>query len=156
MALLRWDDSPHTSVMKVNAHEAAKVILDPEIYDRITDDNSPQLTELDLAKLGVDYFGGYVDDKIVAVTTFERFREGVKVHFQVLKDYRHYARDLLEKSLSGQSGAVYAHIPACFMTTINFAKHQGFKLVNIEPKCYLKYGANHDRHLLKREIPCHS
>jgi len=136
----------------ISKEAAASVILDPEIYDRITDDRCPKIHEL----WDDEYYGGFVGDDLVSVATFERFEDGVKVHFQVLKEYRLYARPLFEKSLSAQSGAVYAHIPACFMTTINFVKHHGFKMVKIEPKAYLKYGEHHDRHLLKREMQCPS
>lgn len=152
MALLRQHNSPYTYVKPVNKDEAASVILDPEIYDRITDDRCPQITEL----WDDEYYGGYVDGEIVSVATFETFLDGLKVHFMVLKEYRSYARSLFEQSLSGHSGVVYAQIPACFMTTINFVKHHGFKLVKVEPESYIKYGEHHDRHLLKREMQCHS
>lgn len=134
-------------VSRIDRVDAAMVLLDPEIYDRISDDNSPPREAWELPD--IDYWGGYIDGALASVNIEENFRDGKKIHFQVLKPYRWAARELLDASLP--EGRVYCQIPACFMTTINFARNQGFKVIEVSPKVYEKYGRLHDRILLRLE-----
>jgi hypothetical protein len=136
-------------VKQVDKIEAARVILDPEIYDRISSDHSPPREDFDLPD--IDYLAGYVDGQLASIYVDEPFRDGEKIHFQVLKPYRWAARVLFNMSLP--EGNLYCLIPECFMTTINFVKNMGFELIEIKPKVYLKYGKLQDRYLLR--LPCH-
>jgi hypothetical protein len=61
--------------------DAAIVLLDPEIYDRISDDNSPTREEWELPD--IDYWGGFIDGALASVHIEHDFRDGKKIHFQV-------------------------------------------------------------------------
>jgi hypothetical protein len=139
-------------ISRIDKVDAAMVLLNPEIYDRISDDNSPPREEWELPD--IDYWGGYIDGALASVNIEHDFRDGKKIHFQVLKPYRWAARELLNASLP--EGRLYCQIPTCFMTTINFAKNQGFEVIEVSPRVYPKYGQLHDRILLRLDNECSS
>lgn len=127
----------------IDRDEAKKVLDDPEIYDKISSDESPESFEWP----DIEYSGGYVDGELASVNICQPFRDGTKVHFQCLKAYRWAARELLDMHLP--KGRLYCEIPKCFMSTINFAKKAGFEVIEIKPKIYPKYGKLHDRYVMR-------
>lgn len=131
--------------------EAARVILDPEIYDRISNDKCPEYFELP----DIPYWGGYVNGELASLNIEGEFRDGIKIHFQVLKNYRKHARELLEISIKDIDYPIYAEIPTCFQSTINFALKAGFRTIEIKPENYLKYGKLHDRYLMRLDHEFH-
>ncbi len=125
------------------------VILDEEIYDRISDDNCPPREEFlveSFFNIDMDILGGYIEGNIASLFMVHDKR----MHFMVLKKYRRYSRELLAESLKGYPHDIYVKICSKYKPVINFAKNNGFKEILIEPKTYLKNGCLYDDHTLIR------
>lgn len=127
----------------IEASQAEKVLLNPEIYDRISDDDCPLILELP----EMDYLGGFVDGELASVTIFHPFRDGMKIHFNVLKEYRSKADFLLDASMVYDC-PIYVEIPTLYPEVINYAKHHGFKEISRRFNTYRKNGKLYDRVLL--------
>jgi len=123
------------TVKLISKEMAEPIIKDPEIYDRITDDNCPS-KELFIMP-DIEYVGGFIDKKLVSV-----YMETPKVHFQVLKDYRRYARELFIKSMG--KGEKTVEIPVLYQSVINFVKKTGFKVQTVIKSNYQKNGNYYD------------
>lgn len=134
------------TIRRASIEEAALIIKDDEIYDRVSDDHSPK--KEDFAPPDILYIGCYLDNKIIGVSTSESYRDGYKVHFMVLKDYRYLARKFFKRILFILSNPVYAVIPECYPSVINFVKNTGFNLVDHE-EGYMKNNQVHRRQVLK-------
>ena len=94
------------------------------------------------------YIGGYLENKIISLFVVHDFELGNLAHFQVLKDYRMYARGLIKLSLELFNKKVYVRIPALYQSVINFAKHSGFKEISVEKNGILKNGQYYDRTIM--------
>ena len=136
-------------VKLIDRMEASKVLFDPDIYDRATDDHSPPMHDFEMPD--IEYMGGYVDGDLASLNIEHPFQDGTKIHFNVLKPYRWAARELLDLTLEGINPPIYAEIPECFKSTINFAKNAGFKVMRVKQRAYLKNGELHDRYLMVRQ-----
>lgn len=127
--------------------EALTILKDPEIYDRITDDNCPTLQDFVLPdRVRVHYIGGYVGGTLAALSVIHHDN---KFHFMVLEPYRRHARELLKQSLSLWPVKVWCEIPACYRTVINFARRNGFVELGIIPKAHRKNGQIYDIHIMR-------
>ena len=121
--------------------EIKKIICDPEIYERISDNNSPPANEFDFDLSHGLFIGGYVDNKIIAVSVFTLI-DGWRFHPQILKPYRfQYAKEFVKRSLNWFWNEVNADklavkIPKKYMGVINFSKKFGFKPIS-ERKEYM-------------------
>lgn len=129
-------------------HEIKQVLLDEEIYDRITDDNSPLREDYELPKEYINYIGGYVHGEIASLFIVHEKR----MHFMVLKKYRKHARELLKESFKLWPRSVYVVIPTLHKSVINFAKKFGFKHMGIEKDSHIKNGKLYDCHKLHYEV----
>lgn len=113
------------------------VLLDDEIYDRMTDDLDPSKDTLGNADLsGYGVYAGYVDGQIASAFLV---RKGL-LHFYCLRKHRKHARELLQLSLEAHGQKVFCQIPVLYRETINFAKKAGFVKIGEKAKAWLKNG----------------
>ena len=129
----------HITVKLITKEMAEAIVKDPEIYNRISDDNCPPSS--DFVMPDMEYIGGFIDGKLVSV-----YMETDLVHFQVLKVYRRYARELFKKSI--KKGVKIVEIPVLYRSVINFVRKTGFTLESIIKSGYQKNGINYDIHRL--------
>lgn len=132
--------------------EIKKILLDSEIFDRITSDASNHLTDFDPPS-NAQYIGGYVDNDIIALMVYHTSNKRLKCHLMVLKKYRNkYAKEFARMALNfgkAKNASVYAEIATCFKETLFFAKSLGFKQVgNIENKI-TRSGVFYDVNILR-------
>ena len=138
-------------VRHCSIEDAKKIILDDEVYDRISDDICPNKETLIFPE-NLLYIGGYVDDQIVSAAVVHGSEYGDMAHFQVLKDYRlRYARELLEKTLKLCPRPLYAEFPSLYKPYMNFVKKLGFKEIEMKKNEFLKNGNVYDIHVLVLE-----
>ncbi|MCZ6897638.1 MAG: hypothetical protein O7D95_02865 [Betaproteobacteria bacterium] len=119
--------------------EIRKVIFDPDIFNRITDDNSPK--DFDLPK--VSYIGIY-ETEIIALFIYWPFKDMYKAHFQVLKEHRMKAREIAKMVLDITPRPLFTEIPTLYRHYMNFIKKFGFKQITERKDAYLKNGINYD------------
>ncbi len=124
--------------------EVDRVVYDPEIYDRISDDNSPPLEAFQMVYLGT-MITGYVNGEVASLFHVV----SGKLHYMVLKPYRRHARALLRQAFELYPHPVWCSIPALYMEVINFALNFGFRRFAIEEKGHKKNGEFYDCHLLE-------
>src|SRR5690606_37529321 len=100
---------------------------------------------------GIHHIGGFVGDTLASVLNWHE-ANGIRIHFQVLKPYRRYARELLNLSLAPLAGhgSVHCVIPTLYRSVINFARHSGFEAVAIIPGAHQKNGRLYDSLLMER------
>lgn len=133
---------------KPEISDIVEVMFDPEIFDRTNPDGTVQVKPCDLYKANFDgwnFIGGYVDGKIASLFIVK----DRQMHFWVLKPFRKYSRELLDRSFGLWPYDVWCKIPSLYKTVINFAKNYGFEETDIEPDCYSKDGKLYDMHILE-------
>jgi len=110
--------------------EIKRVLFDPDIYNRISDDTTPELKDfLKLIKENnykfdtKNYCGFYLDNKIIGLAD----NEDSDFHYQILKKYRHkYAKECLKLAISYFNKPLSCKIPTLYKEVINFALNNGF------------------------------
>lgn len=135
-------------IKKPSKKDIDTILFDPEIYDRITDDITYG------ADIRVPYdkwffLGAYIDGKIVGLFYVH---DDDWMHFAVLKKYRKYAKEILNKCLKLYPFSIYCIIPTLYKTVINFAKKHNFKQDCVLLKNYLKNGKAYDSVKLVYEV----
>ena len=126
-----------------------EVLRDPEIYDRITDDNCPALEDFRMPDgIEATFIAGYAGGNIASLFALHHDN---KFHYMVLKPYRKHARDLLKKSLALWGRPVWCEIPACYPEVINFARKSGFYEDKINKDAHMKNGDKYDTHIMRYE-----
>ena len=132
--------------------EVRRVLLDPEIYDRISNDTCPPVDAQIPLPPCVLYLGGYLGDKIVALYTLHWVGH-YRMHFMVLKSNRGYARSLISKFLAATSyfRPLTIEIPSLYPSVIAFARYTGFQTVTVRPADYPKGGRDYDTHVMVLE-----
>lgn len=126
------------------------VLCNPAIYDTITDDNCPKANEFIPPLEDYLYIGGYIGSKIIALMVYHKYLDGNKCHVQVLPEYRkEYAGQFGEQSLifSG-TRPLYAEIPELYSNVLEFAKINGFKVIDTKINDYLKHGKTYNTKVL--------
>jgi len=136
----------------ITPKEACKVLCHPEIYDVISDDNSIPADEFEPSE-DCEYIGGFIEDKLFAVMIYHEFRDGVKLHIQVLPEYREhlsieFGRDGLEYGLS-KNIPIYCDIPKIYPNVKRYAESFGFEVIEAISQCTEKNGIIGDSELLK-------
>lgn len=130
------------------------IIFDDEIYNRIADDRCPVKEDFKFSYKDYDFMGFYLNDKIIGLANV---KECGLFHFQVLKPYRRYAREALERYLEKMNRLLYCEIPLCYMSVINFAKNNGFKeegIINDKKFIKSNIGYNYIKLILKKNEFC--
>jgi hypothetical protein len=113
-----------------------------EIWERGTDDSCPPKEDFKLPYDMFEFLGCYLEDKIIGLASIEK---DDRLHFEVLKPYRLYAREALKACLKQLNRNLYCVIPTYYRSVINFAKNNGFKEVGIFHKNCTKNGINYNR-----------
>lgn len=126
----------------ISSTEAARIILDPYVYDRITDDYCPKPE--DYVMPDIPYYGGFLNGKLVSVFVYW----GENPHFQILKSYRMHAREFAKMFIDISPKPMIAAVPSLYRTYINFLKKLGFTLLSIDKNNYTKNGKTYDTHRL--------
>ena len=124
--------------------EILSILLDEEIYERISDDDSPSREDYVFRSMGGKFYGGYVDGRLVGLIA----HHGNQIHVNLLKGYRHYKRDLWHGVKERLAPPVYAKIPSLFPAIIEFAKSEGFTLDTVIKDAYKKNGDTYDIHVM--------
>lgn len=128
-------------------NEIKHIICNNEIYDCITDDNCPPRDEFE-PPVDEDhmYIGGYVNNEIIAIMVYHKYKDGQICHVQVLPEFRkEYAIQFGEQSLSFRgTRPLYAEIPTLYPNVIHFAKLNGFKEIETIKDSHVKDGSLSD------------
>jgi hypothetical protein len=128
------------SVFNPPMEDVLKVLLDSEIYDRITDDTDPPKEKLGKANLsGWNIIAGYKEEIASLFMVKDR-----QLHFYVLPQFRKYAREFLKQALKMYGQSVFCEIPTLYPETINFAKRSGFIESGIRRNAHMKNGKQYD------------
>jgi len=116
-----------------NLEDIKAVLCHPEIYDCITDDNSPDVSEFEPPiNDSYLYVGGYAKGEIIALMVYHRYLDGNECHVQVLPQFRkEYAKEFGEQSLLFRGTLpLYAEIPDLYKNVLAFAKLNGFEVIS--------------------------
>lgn len=128
------------------------VLCHPEIYDCITDDNSPDVSEFE-PPINDDYLyiGGYAKGEIIALMVYHRYLDGNECHVQVLPEHRkEYAKDFGEQSLVFRgTRPLYAKIPEMYKNVLEFAICFGFEIIDKHKNSFIKNGISYDDNILR-------
>jgi hypothetical protein len=128
-----------------------KILLEPEIYDRISDDLCPPVDKFE-PPLNVVYLAGFVDAEIIGLMIYDYVNEQLKCHLQVLKKYRAYANQFARMAFGEvKNASIIAEIPTCYPEVIRFAQELGFNQVGKIEKARLKHGSWYDLNIMRRE-----
>jgi hypothetical protein len=129
----------------ISYEEAKVIILDEEMYDRVTDDYCPAREDFEMPYIeNIKYIGGYLDKDIASLFVVYDNR----MHFMVLKQYRKYARELYKVSSVLYPYSVYVKIPSKYKEVIAFSKKVGFKEIAIEKAAFKKNNIMYDLYTL--------
>ena len=135
----------------VNLEEIKAILCDPVIYDTISSDECPLIGEFEPPLNGFLYYGGYVDNKIIALAVYHKYLDGDKYHPQVLPEFREkYAKKFVEQSLKLKGTPIlYAVIPDLYKSVLNFALKFGFKIVDKKLNSFVKNGKSYNDNILR-------
>lgn len=140
-------------IREPSREEIKSILTDPEIYDRITDDDCPSREDYEFSDpFGSQYFGGYVDGRLIGVV----IHHDGEIHVNILKDFRReHKSELLREALKRiDRDEVRAEIPSLFPSIIQFAKDEGFREERIVKDGYRKNGKTYDTLIMVKR--CHS
>lgn len=120
------------------------ILNNNDIRERMVDDhtkNRKSEVSFDLKK----YIGCYVDDKIIGLAIYRKFKRGSVAHFYVLPEYRQrYARKCAKEALKFKpEGDVFTITPLLYKEVINFALKVGFECIGIHKEVFTKNGINY-------------
>ena len=135
-----------------NREEIDSILKHPEIYETITDDNCIDSKYCDIPiNDEYQYIGGYVNNKIIAIMVYHKYKDGNKCHVQVLPEYREqYALQFGEQSLLFRgTQPLYAEIPLLYTNVLDFAFRFGFKVIETKEQDYCKNGKFYDLKILR-------
>lgn len=133
------------------------VLRHPEIWGRISSDESPKAQDWEISRRGV-YLGGYVDGEVVAIMVFHEVGDSVgKCHIHTIPERRkeiaaEFAQGALEWYWTYfDHDRLLAEIPTLYPDVIGFAKKFGFEEVGIGQDPFLKSGQLYDKVILRLE-----
>ncbi len=113
----------------VNQDEIKEILFHPDIYKDISGGVQLNHSDINLPMDSVLYIGGY-SSGIFAVSCFHRFRDGLKMHINILKSHRlKYARDFVKKCISMVKYNLYIEFPDKRKDIFNLATKFGFDSV---------------------------
>jgi len=134
-------------------NEIKEILCHPEIYELISDDDSPPRELFTPPIEGVDYLGCYVNNEIIGLSVYNYVNDNLYMHFQVLPVYRKkYARKFARMALDigkAKNASIYAEIPVCFPNVISFAEGFGFEIIGKKNEGRKKSGIVHEVKILR-------
>jgi hypothetical protein len=133
-----------------NVDDIKSILCHPEIYDTISGDGCPLAEEFEPPiNDEYKYIVGYVNDKPIAVMIYHKYLDGSICHVQVLPEYRkEYAKQFGEQSLLFGTRPLYAEIPELYKNVLEFAKNNGFKVIDTKVGDYTKRGITYNTKVL--------
>jgi hypothetical protein len=111
-----------------------KILCHPEIFKTISGKNCPiEAEDFDPPLQGSEYFAGFLDGEIFAIMIYDEQDGRLKLHIQVLPEYRkehakEFARIALDYGLA-KNVPLYADISDTYPNVIKFTESFGFKKV---------------------------
>tara|TARA_R110000772_G_scaffold64173_4_gene143483 strand:+ start:213 stop:659 length:447 start_codon:yes stop_codon:yes gene_type:complete len=135
-----------------NADDIKAILCNPAIYDTITDDNSPELSEFEPPLTNEYlYVGGYINNKIIGLMVYHKYLDGNACHVQVLPKHRkEHAIKFGEQVLKFKGTLpLYAEIPDLYKNVLSFALLNKFKVINIKKNDYIKNGKTYNVNVLE-------
>lgn len=134
-----------------NIKELEKVLFNKEIYDTITSDNNAFM-EIPVTS-EYKYIGGFVDNEIIAVMVYHKYKDGNECHVQVLPEFREeYAKEFGEQVLKFKGHSpLYAEIPLLYKNVLDYALKNKFAVIEIKNDGYVKGGVEYPTFVLKYE-----
>lgn len=109
-----------------DVNEIKSVLCHPDIYPEISEGVDLDPEDIKIPFEGWAYVGGY-DKEIIGVSCFNCFRDGLKIHPNVLPEYRlKYGRDFVRLCISMVNCPLYAEIPNHRKRLLNLATKLGF------------------------------
>tara|TARA_B110000902_G_scaffold249753_1_gene308243 strand:- start:1321 stop:1809 length:489 start_codon:yes stop_codon:yes gene_type:complete len=135
-----------------NIDDIKQVLCHVDIYDTISDDNSPESKDYE-PPVGEDYryYAGYVNSVIIGLMIYHPYLDGEECHVQVLPKHREeYAKQFGEQSLSlrDRTRPLYAEIPEFYKNVLDFAKINGFKVIDTQLNNFTKHGKTYNTKVL--------
>jgi hypothetical protein len=95
-----------------------------------------------------EYLVGIVDGNPMALMVYHNVDDKVKVHVQVLPEYRkEYAHEFGRRAMTFgklKAGELYAEIPVCYPNVLQFAYNHGFEDIGVKEMAYTKRGMNYN------------
>ena len=134
------------TIREITQARSLSIILDPEIYDRISDDNSPILEECVFPAINAKYIGGFLGDQLIGLYVVH---DGL-LHFMVLKNHRKHSRTLLELSHKFHGKPVRIEVPELYQSVINFSRNNQFNFLFMKKRAHTKNGITYDVQVLER------
>ena len=134
-----------------NIEDIKEVLCHPEIYDTISSDECPKLKDFEPPMTDeYSYVVGYVKGVPIGVMIYHKYRDGNECHVQVLPQYRkEYAIKFGQQSLNFRGAApLYAQIPDLYKNVLDFAKSNGFRVINEKKDDYIKRGKTYNTKVL--------
>lgn len=123
--------------MRLIDNKEAAAFIQHYFFEQATDDYSPETIIIPDSVLSL---GKHVDGRLIAVSCYHTFMDGLKLHLYILPEYRmEWARRLAKTSLSVMS-PIYIETPTLYPKVINFALKSGFRLIETKPDLYRKHG----------------
>lgn len=107
--------------------EIKKVLFHPEIRECISNDKYPDVVDIPVGGK-YKYIAGYIGDDIIGVMVYHKFKDGLKVHIQVLPEYRKEHSKEFARIVAGETknAIIYSEVPVCYPNVIRFAEWFGF------------------------------
>lgn len=130
-----------------------RILRDPEIYDRITDDRSPDIEDFEPIPPS-DYVYYLTDEQNIGLI-FYHWKNGVTLegHVHVLKEHREKAMTFSQKALkwtwaNTEALKIIVNIPTLYPDVIKFVEKNGFEMEGLHKGSYLKNSVLYDLALL--------
>lgn len=133
-------------VREASCADVDAVILDPEIYDRISDDTCPPREAFRVPYNQGVYLAGFVNNRLASLFVVH---DGL-MHFMVMKHSRLHAGALLEASMKVWKAPARVAIATLYRSVINFAWKHGFRATGLEKGAFVKNGVAYDRVVMER------
>ncbi|MEE9532746.1 MAG: hypothetical protein V3W52_17340 [Syntrophobacteria bacterium] len=130
-----------------------QVLCHPEIYEVITDDNSPSVDEIVPPLDGkTEYIGGFVDGAIIGVVIHHTHNDRLDIHLQVLPEHRKQSREFFTEVmeiLKQKDEPIFAEVPVCYPNVLAFGREFGFKEIDTLKDDYPKHGKLFDTKVIQ-------
>lgn len=121
------------------------VLCDPEIYERTSDDGSPELEDFNPIEPSEGVF--YITDENNTGIVFIHWMNylTVECHIQILKEHRNKSEEFGHSALkwiwdNTEAQKIVAKIPEIYLDVIRFTMKGGFRFEGICEKSYQKNG----------------
>lgn len=117
------------------------ITFDEDIWNRTIDDRCPSKENCVIPYDLFRFYGFYMDNKIVGLASIE---EDNRLHFEVLKPFRKFAREMIKLILEKED-YLYCAITIFHKSVINFAKKSGFKEIGFCEGLFIRNNINYPR-----------